>query len=165
MLGLFRYIQGIVKLMGATDNTPIGNVGDSLKVTGEIEDKKISSKFRADFSETDITVSNGGYTQLYNYNGSGVFYSCGFHFEDDSIFVRLTIDGETIFDLRIDRLDNVRIGGDDPIANHFMVSSDKIYFWTNRGISYSSSVVIEARKASSGTERMFESLVCLTKES
>ncbi len=47
---IFKYVQGIVRLKGTTDGTPIGNVSDSLKVTsvsGSISEIKENKCYHA----------------------------------------------------------------------------------------------------------------------
>jgi len=94
-----------VKIAGEDEN-PIGNIGDSFKV---YDTKQwypsdtpgcgtVSSKLRHDFSEVDITVPST-FTTVYSYTGSGKLFSGGFQFDDSAVRLKLTVDGEIIFNM------------------------------------------------------------------
>lgn len=125
---VFKWVQGIVKLRGATDNTLIGNVGDRLKVDTVISAfptnslQSWSSKLRF----VDMNVANGGvargtsvtnaaWTTVFSYTGSGYLAGALINVETfpDWRF-RFLIDGADVF------LDGNGILSDD-------ITTDTIY--------------------------------------
>jgi hypothetical protein len=105
------YDQSQIVIMGGTDNTKIGNVGDRLKVdalsvvtfpTGQV--LAWSKKLRY----VDMNASNGGvardtlisttFTSIFSYTGSGYFVGFNLCLEDKTNwYIRLIVDGEDIF--------------------------------------------------------------------
>lgn len=95
-------IKGISSryVLGGTDGTKIGNVGDSLKTSTQvtIENQYHTSKMRVDFSEPSTSItSTSSYTQIYNYNGSGFLWGLNLCATSDALTVKLEIDSQIIF--------------------------------------------------------------------
>lgn len=99
------YDNSLVGLMGGTDNTRIGNVGDRAKV-----DAQISSIIGGFTTPKNISYEDGQYTRdaqpplatwttIYTYSGSGLFYGFNLNLEGagageaDKWFVNVVTDG------------------------------------------------------------------------
>lgn len=103
------YDQAINILAGATDNTKIGNVGDSLKTTATVTfptGQVIAwNKYLTYY---DMDASNGGvardasigttFTNVFSYTGKGFLIGFRLSLEDKSKwFIRLTVDSIDVF--------------------------------------------------------------------
>lgn len=160
---------GAIKIKGDTDQTLIGNVGDSLKVTSATSatpgSPVISKKLRYDFS-TSAVVLTASYQTILSYTGSGKFCSFAVQAEASQTEYKLTIDStEVIFEVTglimqaIAHSVNYQIG---PFG--LTVTSDAKRFLFNPPfpIPFSSNVKLEARE--SGGKRIFERVLTVTKE-
>ena len=101
-----------VRLEGATDSTLIGNVGDAIKITGEIELQpspgtipSVGKKLRyADMRVAEggvarnTSVTNAAWTQVFAFSGMGIMTSAMLNFEvKDDWLIRAVVDGEEVF--------------------------------------------------------------------
>lgn len=165
MFGIFRIIQGLVGLKGDTDGTKIGNTGDRLKVDAISSVPTISNKLRIDLSSTSISVPSSNFVTLYSYNGSGNFFGTLLEFNNGNIDVRLTIDGEVIYTLNVNDVENAQI--DQDLYAGFIRANSSNYFESTfkTPIEYSASILIEAKKSSGVTKQMEYIVTSLTKES
>lgn len=126
----------------------------------------ISKKFRADYSDTDISVPAWSFVNLYCYYGSGLLFGFNLEFDEDDIDIKLIVDGETLFTLNLKDLESVADIGSDTICRFFRIDNDDhVEFCPPWPICYNSSVVIDAQKTKNGSrKKMKQSLVLLTKE-
>lgn len=180
--------QGLQSLVGNTDGTKIGNVGDRLKV-----DSSFSSSPRVSPSYigtavrfNDMNVANGGvardtsitsttvYTQLYSYTGAGHLFAFSVSFEgnllgSDPFDIKLEIDGITCFE--INTLDvgtstfwNLGTVGDELSMGISLNSNTFRFSQKEGGLRYDSSLKIYIKKNTGGSKRFRGGMVYLTKE-
>lgn len=176
------YDQAQVVLMGGTDNTKIGNDGDKLKTTAEVnfpssQFPSVDYHLRLD----DMNATNGGvtrgtsittsWTTIYSYTGSGHVFSFFINPANSSGYkFRLIIDGYDIFGANgILNTDADSGSAYDLLDVDVDIHMASIFVWNNSiswnfpvPISYSSSVVIRMATAS-GTGTFRSGLIKLTK--
>lgn len=63
-------------IVGSTDNTPIGNVGDRLKVDTILNNSLSYRRFAFEDAQLarDTTINPSAFTTVYEYSGSGLLY-------------------------------------------------------------------------------------------
>lgn len=169
------------KIVGATDETEIGNIGDRLKVDAEVSvgfdpaDRPgvsvISKKYRIEFSEADVTAAVA-FATVFSYTGSGKFF--GFILKNDhkEIETKLTVDGtEVIFSLKAEDVGAVQIGGADiPVlvqetGGIMTADNDKtLALKLSNPIVFDTSVKIEVKRTKTSDHTVLRSMVALTKE-
>lgn len=145
----------ISTLVGNTDGTRIGNVGERLKTDTDFSGNALAnsaaftSKTRVIVLTSTINLASGSYTNCYTYSGSGLLYGFNVEFNNASIIVRLQVDGEIIFDgVTISTLNGLLGTGNDAArrqAGTGIVTSSATIDWSlKQPIKYSSSVTISA---------------------
>ena len=187
-IGLF---SGLVKILGASDGTEIGNIGDRLKVDTIVTPSSgsvpsVNSKLRY----IDMNVASNGvarttgvtntWTQVFSYSGSGLYLGMVLNLENkDKWYVRMVVDGEEIFgtdgmftgDLVSGSAYDLDDGG-SPLSTSegklgiSMEEHDR-FVWTAPNsfpIRYSSSVTIYVKRSEAGTKKFFAGLAILTKD-
>lgn len=100
--------NALIGVMGGTDNTRIGNVGDKLKVDASITypNGRVAS-WNKYLRYYDMNAANGGvargssitttFTNIFNYSGAGFFIGMRLSLEDkNNWFLRIIVDGEDI---------------------------------------------------------------------
>jgi len=89
-----QYDNTIAVINGQTDNTPIGNVGDRLKVYSDKyydASNLVYEDMVAISRDTRLTTS---FQTLYSYSGSGLFLSALINYDDvNTIYTRMSVDG------------------------------------------------------------------------
>lgn len=103
--------NALVEVIGGTDGTAVGNVGDRLKVDASVvlaggATQSYTSKLRYDdMNATTGTLARGasvtaasGWNKVYGYTGTGLLSGCVISLETkDDWAIRIVIDGEEIF--------------------------------------------------------------------
>ena len=133
-------------------NSPqtIGSAGDRLKVTADISAITTSGfpcptisgdKWRTEVSTTDIGLSTGSYTTLKSLS-NGVLQSFILDFSTDRVDVKVTIDGQDIFNLDLDDLEDSQTGSSSNGANGvggitYVKTGSKFCFNPPCGLTYS----------------------------
>ena len=187
MMGIFRIIQGIVKLRGATDGTAIGNVGDKLKTTAELSITSVTPQVNKTLRYDDMNASTGGIargtgvsgtlTQVYSYTGSGLL--AGFLVTLETMItgweITLTLDGVNVINaVNSDDLSGAVLYGYDSAikggGNGFLgfdLSGNSIR-WNppnSNFMPYSTSVKVYLKRSAGAPSKKFNAgLVSLTKE-
>lgn len=131
----------------------------------------ISSKYRIEFSESDITIPTALVT-LFSYTGSGKLFGFVFMNDHKEVQTKLTIDStEVVFDLKSEDIGNVQLQSPDltslvPETGGIMVAdNDKtVALKLICPIVFTTSVKIEAKRTGSNDHTMLRSIVSLTKE-
>ena len=158
------------RILGDTDETRIGNVGDRLKVTniggyGNLGATcpVASPKYRVKYSDVNVNVP-ASYATMYTYSGTGLLWGFKLDFNDDDTEVRLEIDGEEIFEILIDDLENIFSG--EEIKRFCGIGageSDRIEFCPPCPIAFTSNVLIQARRTDGSDNTMNRHLVAISK--
>lgn len=83
----------------------VGVIGDRLKVDAEVT-VNAENRFRPKFSysKSDISLSQGSYTDLFNINVDGKVDALSMNFDRDDVFVQIEVDGVVIYDEENERL-------------------------------------------------------------
>lgn len=172
-------------IKGGTDNSIIGNVGDSLKVVATFSSATTtvpswSKKLRyEDMNATtggiarNTSLSGGTWTQLYYYTGSGFLAGIVINMETFSTGweLRLTVDGEVIYTLLDTDISSDKLYDLDDI-NDFNQSwlgvskgSHDRFIWHPplTPLYYGSSIKFEIRK-NGGAKKWQAGLIILSKE-
>jgi len=179
-IGRARFpLDASMKIKGATDDTLIGNVGDSLKTTATLNVSPsdtpgvsvLSKKYRIEFDETDVTAGTA-FATVFNYTGSGKFF--GFILVNDhkEIETKLTIDGtEVIFSLKAEDVGAVQISNPDvpdlvqETGGIMTADNDKtVALKLSFPIVFDTSVKIEVKRTEDTDHKVLRSMVSLTKE-
>lgn len=169
--------SAITTLIGSTDSTKIGNVGDALKVSAAFTGSSIAtaaaftSKTRVVVLTTTVPLASGSYTTVYSYSGSGLLYGFNAEFNNSGIIIRLQIDGETIFEaVTIGILNSLLATANDAArrqAGTGIVTSGNTLDWSlKQPIKYNSSIIISADAGGGGlfTRSFNQGIVYLSKE-
>lgn len=183
MIGLF---SGLVKLLGGTDGTTIGNIGDRLKVDALFSSTGQASSWPATLRYEDMNVSQGGvargtkintstnWTTVYSYSGSG--YVGGLIINLDTFTgweIRLQVDSNTIFtfvseDLTTDTLYDV-----DDVSNTnlafigVMKGLHDTFSWhppLTIPLRYNTNVSVQLRRPTAGAKHFRAGLITLSKD-
>ena len=103
-----------------TQLSNVGVVGDRLKVDAElsVNDVTISGgcptitgdKWRTELDTSDISLSDSSYTTLKTLS-TGILESIVIHFSTDRVDVKINVDGTDIFDMNLDDLEDIQVGG------------------------------------------------------
>lgn len=180
--------NSLVNIVGNTDATRIGNVGDRLKVDSSfsssprVSPSYIGTKVKFD----DMNVANGGvardtaitsttvYTQLYSYTGNGHLFAFTVSFEGnligaDPFNIKLEIDGVTCWeidttDLGTSTFWNVTNVGDEATMGLSLNGNTMRFSQKDAGLRYESSLKIYIKKSAGGSKRFRGGMVYLTKE-
>lgn len=159
-----------VFLMGGSDATPVGNVGDALKVSSSTNDQPLTSKLRCEILTSQIVLSAGVYTNVYTYTGTGLLLGFNLEFNNTSVIVRLKIDGETVLDgVSLGTLNGL-LGTANNTARYqngsgIVTSSSAIDFSLRKAIRFATSVEIAAHPNGGLFTRTFtQGIVYITKE-
>lgn len=152
------------RIRGDTDETLIGNVDDHLKITQEGAGNPpggiTSTKYRI-LALSEVTGIDT-FETMYTYSGSGLFHGFMLDFDSLNIIVRLTIDGEEIFELQAN---NNFSGTDEWCGLGIKASTDVVRFCaTPYPIKYDTSVLIEAEKGGGPDKDLEGGFVFLTQE-
>lgn len=143
-----QYDNTVVVVNGATDNTPIGNVGDNLKVISSPIDPGEFTTFK---SNTQIVLSSSvTYNILHSVSGSGSFVGATFVVDNTAVECVIEIDGNIIFDFTGEFLKEVaNTDSDFKASGIFGVSNDgkRLYFTPTTPFKYNSSLIFKARRA------------------
>ena len=158
----------------STDRAEV-TADNRLKVQSQIEVEPddisscpvMSNKFRVELDETDITVP-ASFATMYSYSGSGKFFSFIHCYDDDDTEVRLTIDGDVIFSINLEDLDDFEIDGDNDLCGWFKLiqssGDNRFCFCPPCAIRYETSVLIEARRTDSSNNELHRQLIFISKE-
>ena len=184
---VLKIVRGLVGLVGGTDQTTIGNVGDRLKVDAAISFAGGSSfpHFNSPFQYDDMNASNGGvardtqigttFTNIYSYTGSG--YLLGFSVTNEDKkewYIQLNIDGTDLFigstGLYTKDLDDHNKYGFDfddddnifPVLG-FSLKHDTVFFHPQHPIRFATSITIKQHHTSSN-KKFRAGLVQIIKE-
>jgi hypothetical protein len=176
-----------VKINGATNGTPIGNVGDRLKVDMMLNSQTSTvPSWSRKLRYADMNASNGGiargtdvpitanWTTIYSYSGSGFIAGFLVNVETFTIWeFQLVVDGDTIFTIISSDLSGDSLYDLDDISDLNQAflgiskgSHDRLIFHPpmNSPIYYASSVQVKIRRQS-GTQKKFQAgLMILSKE-
>lgn len=185
MIGLFRIVHGAVKLIGNTDGTKIGNVGDKLKTTATLTAGEAgvsacnkSLRYRPPSLALD-TVVTSTFVDAFSRTGSGLLFGFRLNLEraDQDWRIRLLIDGtdDLLFDsngISTDRMDDKKgfafdhDSGQDPMGLILGMSlHDKIFTLAaplQCTIEYSTSIAIKIAK--NGASKKFRDGIFLLSE-
>ena len=176
---IVKIVRGQVKLVGATDSTKIGNVGDKLKVA--LSDQQ-GALFSNKLCYEDMNASTGGvargtgitgtsFTQVYSYSGSGLVLGFLISLQSMSDWtVKLEVDSQNVFcssgiDLHDLTETNLYGFGDNQASSLGLSRSGSVFhFESVRPITYSSTVKVYAAPDSPATKNFQAGLIALTKE-
>jgi hypothetical protein len=155
MIGKFT---GLLRLLGATDGTAIGNVGDRLKVS-----TNSSAKFRVNFASPALAVTGSSYTSIYSYTGSGTFYGTVIDSNQDGFQLRVLIDGTEVV---VTDISGTQLNGAGLAGNGYLtrVSAGSVAFFPPNGISYTTSLQILGKRDNNGALTVDNYIVYQTKE-
>jgi len=111
---MFGSIIDRIKLRGS-DGTIIGNDGDKLKVQATVVAQSgcptiDGDKWRTELDTSDISLVNGSFVTLKTLS-NGILQSVIIHFSTDRVDVRINIDGQDIFTIDLDDLEDIQVGG------------------------------------------------------
>ena len=156
-------IEGVNTSNGAMD------VNAQVNVSVELDENPgcsvLSNKAVIDSNSSDISFGTS-FTQIYSYSGTGKLANFLMRFNTDDCNVKLTVDGNQVFDINLDAYEKL-LDMDHNLNNSWlnMNHGDKsISFRPNCPIQYTSSVLIEV-KSDKKTKKVYDYIVCLTKES
>lgn len=173
--------RSCMSILGSTDNSKIGNVGDRLKVDAQVTPPSssdnvgcptISDKLKIEHDGTDIIITSS-YVTLYNYSGSGKLFGMALDFNSNRVKIKLTVDSNVIFDLPFQTIEDIARfgGGSDKGSNRDLCgffrigASDRIEFCPPCPMAYDSQILVEAVRYNTSTNRkLTEKMVFLTKE-
>ena len=160
-----------IKLLGDSDGTKIGNVGDSLKVTSSPNSSSgspvYSPKLRVLNSVTQIALT-AAYQNVFLYNGSGKLTGLDLHFDRSGASVKITIDStEVIFDLYTPdvefSLSSFKFNAGVPIS--YDSTKEILTFSPSYPVLYTSEIKIEAKDIGANPLANLQGyLISLTKE-
>jgi hypothetical protein len=173
------------KIIGNTDGTTIGNVGDRLKVDAQFTSLTTTvPSWSSNLRYVDMNASSGGvnrdssipttFTNIFNYSGSG--YLAGFIINTETFdrwIFKLTIDGTVVFEIESDDLkgDAAYDVDDGYDTNQAFLglskgAHDRLIFHAplSSPIRYNSSVIISLRREDS-PKKFKAGLIILSKES
>lgn len=160
--------SGPVQISDGTDTLDINSDG-SINVSANINDLTISSKYRIEQDSTTVTLGTN-WVDIYNYSGSGKFFSHSLTFDSEDVQIRFSIDSEVIFSFAIWRIKDVILGNElDRSAGDLFISSNAsnevaFRFTPYYPMNYSSSVRLEGKKDSGADKNMQRQVIALTKE-
>lgn len=173
------------ELLGGTDQTKIGNVGDRLKVDATVSVTSAgipswSKKLRyIDMNATTGGVARGtsitvasGWVDVFNYTGSGSLVSLVLNLEGTSDWrVRVQVDGEDLFgstgiltnDLTSDTLYDLDGSGKSAeeglgFSHGVFIGSHNTFHWRGpmeNPVAYASSVVVEVARNTGAAAKNF----------
>jgi len=137
----------------------VGIVGDSLKVSGLASSSdSVNSKMRVDVDTVSKDLTNT-YSPIYSYSGSGMLFSGNFIIDSDDIHIRLVVDSEVIFEVKMKDLDDIEDCGPFNIILDDEESQFGVVFgWP---ISYATSIEFQAK---GNGDKIEKSIISLTKE-
>lgn len=140
--------DGDNQIEGGTDGTIIGNVGDKLKVTGELVSGDITivggcptiagTKWRSEMDTTDINLSTTSFTTLKTLS-SGILESLAIEFSTDKLDLKINIDGTDIFTINLDDLEELQVGNSSAAPSGGIMSvktGSKFSFTPRCGLTY-----------------------------
>ena len=112
--------------------------------------------------DQNITMSDVTYTNIYNQ--SGVLTISGFmvEFDDKKVWVKLVIDGITIFDINCEKLKDISDWNSSPQPQTYVSWNDGLkvfYFTPNFPIKSTSSILISARSVTGQSKKYRSSIV------
>lgn len=133
-------------LGSATELHNIGTAGDRLKVDSMFSPVE-PSKVVVDWSNNkiDLPRQSIGYAEVYRHDGTGSLYGFTMDFNSDNIFVKLTIDDNQIFEINFAGIEEMNIGTKTGRWVNWSSATNVLVFDPYGPISFSSSVVIEAK--------------------
>jgi hypothetical protein len=126
------------------------------------------------FTKIDLNRYYQSYNTIYDYSGTGKLYGFSMDFNSDNILIKLTIDGNSIFDIDLECIEDMTGNGDDEGGSCFCnlgwinwnADRNIIKFKPPYPISYSSNIKIEAKANSNTSSRdMTAYLIDIVKES
>ena len=148
--------------------------------TGESEststtiDNNVNKYLKIEASNTEIRLPAlwEDYQTLYQYSGIGKLIGFTMDFDSDNILIKLTIDGEEVFNLDLDVIESMVYSNDDEKYTRMLgylgwsKSQNTISFYPQSPIIYTSEIKIEAKANYNNYKRDMQSyLIQLTKES
>lgn len=176
-------------VLGNTDNTKIGNLGDRLKVDALVSDSggSVYSTNTSKLRYVDMNASNGGvnrqtnittsaFTTVFSYSGTGLmhFFVINLEAKGDWL-IKFTVDGEEIFtsaglnlsDFELNSSYDLDDGNDETILPAIGISYGKHekFIWNSPSctpLKFNSSVSISLKRVSS-TKKFIAGLSCITK--
>lgn len=173
-----------VRINGATNGTPIGNIGDRLKVdtlpsSNTSTVPSWSKKLRYD----DMNASTGGvargtsiatsanWTTVYSYSGSGFLAGWILNMETFTGWeFQMVVDGEVLFQMIDTDITGDTIYDFDDFADDMLGitkgSHDRLIYHPpmNSPIYYATSVQIKIRRPTAGAKKFQAGLIILSKE-
>lgn len=160
-----------IKLLGSGGGNPSvtnGKLDVNASVTVQSNSKcpTLSNNSVIDSNSTSISFGTS-FTSIYSYNGSGKLANFLMRFNTDDCNVKLIVDSKQIFDINLDTYKKILDSGNHG-GSHSWLSVDygekSLSFNPNCPIEYYTSVLIEV-KSDKNTKKVYEYVVCLTKES
>jgi len=178
-------LKGLMKILGATTSTEIGNVGDSLKVSANISNNDFVKSWNKKLRYQDMnsstngiarntSLSGGTWTQIFQYAGSGFLSGMIINIETFATgwSFRLTVDDEVLFTLPDGDLANDTLYDVDDVTDFnqgflgISKGSHDRFIWHPPLFSplyYGSSVKVEIKK-DGGAKKFQAGLIILSKE-
>jgi len=140
----------------------VGLIGDAIKVSGGSGVKDtIDKKTRVEFWNTGLSLTST-YQPLYSYTGAGKFFGGKFKISSSDMDIKMTVDGEIVFDLNLESIVDL---ANEPYNFIEVDEGDEDSFFELEfkwPVEYAASILLEAK--SSDSNSVDEYLVALTKE-
>lgn len=139
--------NSLVGIMGGTDNTRIGNIGDRLKVISESNSNTLTN-FRSLYYSSNFALITS-YQTIFSKSGAGLFLGFRLEASAEPYAVRLTVDGDVCFDLERAAIDAIDLeewtyAG---LQRYFSMSSGSaMEFFPTVPINYSTSFDIAVKR-------------------
>lgn len=159
--------------VGATDGTPIGNIGDRLKVDANLNSGQlvptITNKLRIRYNIADVSLPNTGvYQTVYSRSGTGLFFGVQLGFDNANVNIRLTIDGGQVFDLPLNDVKlfefNDTTDGRIQMGGFLTAVGNVLDFSSRYSIPYSSSILIQAATNDSAAHKLKRYMIIQTED-
>lgn len=187
MIGIFT---GLIKILGGTDGTVIGNSGDRLKVDTLTTSSGFANTWSSKLRYEDMNAGTGGvarntgintdWVQVYSYTGgAGFLGGMILNIETkDKWYIRLQIDGEELFgasgifseDLHNDAVYDVDDSGktlnEMEIELGLMFGSHDRFIWTppnTQVLRFASSVKVYVKRTVADAKRFRAGLMIIQK--
>ena len=161
---LAKLATSLIKLLGATDSTPIGNIGDRLKVSTL---NSITNKFRVVFASPAQVITGSSYVSIYNRSGSGLFYGNIIDSNQDGFQLRILIDGTEVIltDISVSQLNSAGFLASTAFTGYLVrLSAGVIAFLPPAPIPYNSSIQILGKRDNAGNVTIDNYVVYLSQE-
>lgn len=133
----------------------------------------LPNTFKIEYDGSNISCPSS-YATLYTYSGSGLFHGAILDFNSDSVQVKLEIDGNIVFELTLEQIEDMQSfsssgcndngGSSNNVRIVTKTSGNRLNIWFDCPIKYTSSIILSGQRTGNSNKTLDRKLVYIVKD-